>query len=208
MKELIIISIIILILPLFYILMRSNDRKPLKPWKLEYKEKSWLGSLIYRLFNPYCWKMRYYDFRETLWAYKTYSKIIPKMNDFDYSSIILMLEFQINILRKRMDNGNEVIEDRQPKLNDMDEVLKLLKSKLDDDYAERCGYDYSKVKNIEFVPVKMSNSSYPNAYEMVNNETEHEQEEYKMIYEKADELEEKEWERIFELLKNMRSWWD
>ena len=39
-------------------------------------------------------------------------------------------------------------------------------------------------------------------------ETENEKEEFIMIHKEAENLEEKEWERIFELLKNMRGWWD
>ena len=179
-----------------------NRNKPLKPRKLSFNAFNTLDRILYLTYDPYAWKMRYYDLKQYLWSLKTYHKIVKQMVPYDYHSIVSMLDFQIRILKNRMEKGYEVDETLNPKLIDMERLLTLLNNKIEDDYMERCGYKHNE-KDFEFIP----SPDRPNSYMLVDNDTEEEKQIQRDIFKRGYELEENEWSQICELLKNMRSWW-
>ena len=152
--------------------------------------------------NPWHWryyKSKWYDFKWQCWATRKYRKIVKEMIPWDYGSILKMLEFQLSVLSHHLEHkGFEVEESRMKKVKDMKRAIKLLQHQNEDDFIERCGYQDTKFKFIDL--------------EDGTRKMEHEDEEVarhnKRVFKQANELEQKEWNELFELLKQMRSWWD
>jgi hypothetical protein len=151
--------------------------------------------------NPWHWryyKNLYYDWKMIFWAKRKYRKIVKEMKPWDYGSILLMLKFQLEILSHQIETkGLEVDEDRLPKVERMKRCVKLLDHKIEDDYAERCGYEDS---DMEFVETETGFEMKPEDEETRRHNT--------RVFKEAHEMEEKEWKELFELLKDLRSWWD
>jgi hypothetical protein len=116
-------------------------------------------------------------------------------------------------------DGYEVDESRLKKVEKIYRVLELLKHKLDDDYVDRAEKVLGEInwKPIEF---KLLNDS-DELYEMVDNDTPTEKEHISKVLKYSQELENKEWIEMWEILKgkefttmeeydgcDMRAWWD
>lgn len=160
-------------------------------------KKSSKPRFLYTLF----WTDIYYETKWKIWAIRKYLPIVLKMKSYDYYSILEMLKFQLTILQNRLENGNEVKETRIPKVNRMKETISLLHNKLEDNYQDRIEAkepDY----NVWFD--KIENSEH---WELKNDDTRTEAEKTE-YYKQLRELEEKEWNKIFKLLTEMRDWWD
>ena len=124
------------------------------------------------------------------------------MVPWDYSSVLEMMKFQIEILSNYIEkDGIEIDKDRLPKVEKMKQFVELANNKLEDTYADRCGFIYNDLK-FDTIEGKEKLT------EINFNETEEEAEHNKKAIEKAHKLEEKEWNEMIELLKDMRSWWD
>lgn len=152
--------------------------------------------------NPWHW--RYYvskwrDLKWIFWAKRKYRKVVRKMRPWDYGSILQMLKFQIEILSEYIEfKGLEIDEDRLPKVDNMKRAIVLLHNKIEDDYATRCGYEES-----DFVFEETEDGMTqlkPDEPEVARHN--------ERVFKDARELEEKEWNELFELLKEMRRWWD
>jgi len=153
--------------------------------------------------NPWHWRYyrsKWYDLKMIFWAKRKYRKIVKKMHPWDYGSILKMIKFQLEILSEHIElKGLEVDEDRLPKVENMKKTIKLLNNQIEDNYAERCGYDH----DVKFKFVDQGDGT---------STMEHEDKEVvrhnKRVFKEAHELEETEWNELFELLKDMRQWWD
>ena len=163
------------------------------------------------------WKFKvkypWYDFRRGIQNLYTHFSIVWRSGDFDYGYVLRMLKFKLERLEKSLQEGYEVDEDRLPKIEDIKRCIELLNNKIEDNYAERCGYLYDGVKT-EFVPVDKDENG-EQLYEMVTTRTKQTNEEVREIFKKAHDLEQKEWEEIWETIKkgnkspvDARGWWD
>lgn len=149
------------------------------------------------------WRDKWYHLKRSLWALRKYFRITTKMVPWDYSSVLEMMKFQIGILADYLDTkGIEVDEGRLPKIQKMRRFVELAEHKLEDDYAERCGFDH----DYEFVfePVEGN----PNLSKLETNETPEQEANNIKALKESHKLEEKEWNEMIDLLKDMRSWWD
>ena len=147
------------------------------------------------------WERRYYNFKNSLQALRKYFKITTKMVPWDYSSVLKMMVFQISTLAEYMEKyGYEVEESRMEKVKRMKEFVKLAKNQLEDNFANRCGY---KDNESEFIPVEGKEDFFSIEYK--DKEIEKHNSE---VFKEAHKLEEKEWDEMFEILKEMRGWWD
>ena len=166
----------------FKSLKRIIDTK--KPWKLMF------------------WRHNYLDFKRSLWALRKYFKITTKMVPWDYGSVLEMMKFQIEILSNYIEkDGIEIDKDRLPKVERMKRFIELADNQLEDNYFDRCNFLY---KDMKFIPVEGDS----NLVELKFDKTDEEKEHNHKAIKNAHELEEKEWNEMIELLKDMRSWWD
>lgn len=151
----------------------------------------------------------YYDLKWGFWALRKYFGIIINMRDYDYSDILIMLRLQIDILCKGIEKyNNEADESRIPKVDDMKRVIALLDRQMEDDYVGICG----GLTNNKFSFEKIDNSDL---IEMVDTRTPDEKNHDNDIMKKAQDLEEKEWKEIWEIISKgkssnhgMKGWWD
>lgn len=154
--------------------------------------------------NPFrfeYWKHKWYDFKWTIKNLKKYFKIVSKMRPWDYRYILEIMHFQITLLKNANDKHSQHLysEDYSKTMN---KVLILLNHKIEDDYAERCGYK-SDIKSFEFEKIEGTDN-----WKLVDNDSEEEKEQLRNIFKQSHELEEKEWTELFEIMKKeMRNWW-
>ena len=158
-------------------------------------------------------KYPWYDFRRGIHNLFTHFKIVWQSGDFDYGYVLRMLKFKLERLERTLQDGYEVDEDRLPKIEDIKRCIELLNNKLEDNYAERCGYIHGDSKH-EFVPIEKDEDG-EQLYELVITRFTQTDEEVREIFKKAHELEQKEWEELWETIKkgnkspvDARGWWD
>ena len=166
--------------------------------------------------NWWKWNVTYkwYDFKrgvQNLWNYK---KIVWGTGDFDYHYILRMQKFQLERLLKVLENGIEVEEGRLPKMEDIKRCIELIDNQLEDNYAERCGYDSDRViTGFEEIDEKLGDEKL---FKMVNKHSNPQTEdELRTIFTNARELQKKEWDELWDTIKNgnkgefgLNSWWD
>lgn len=143
-----------------------------------------------------------YNLKQSIYYLKTFFWNVWWFRGFDYSYTLILLRKALMENLKSMQSSpvKEVDETRIPKEKKLKRAIQLLENLLDDDYAERCGYDYEY--DIDFV--KKENG----LYELVSTETAEQEEHNAKAMNKAHRLEEREWGELFRILKkDMRSWW-
>lgn len=175
-----------------------NEIKEIKDWS----PSKWSS-------RPY-WIRRiedfYYDVKWSIANFFTYFKIVSEMRPWDCQYILKMQKFQLEKLCHQIEKyGNEVDEDRLPRIEKMKRVIELLDNRIEDNYADRCGY-ISGAKKIDFVPTKDN----PKLYEMVSElQPGYEDYDEHKVFDDARKLQEQEWNELFDLLKNnLEGWWD
>tara|TARA_B100000683_G_C12479932_1_gene550977 strand:+ start:612 stop:1076 length:465 start_codon:yes stop_codon:yes gene_type:complete len=148
---------------------------------------------------------RFYDYlsRQKNWLKNciNYKKVLEETYDVGYDPILMfMREHLLRLLLKMGEETSmqEIDETRNPKEQDIMRLMVLLDNKLQDNFADRCGYD----NNYE---IKVDDDG--EYYLCSSNITEEQKENNTQALEKSSKLEEKEWKEIIKLLKNMRQWW-
>lgn len=148
------------------------------------------------------WKDKYYELKWIIWSIKNYYKIVPDMRPWDYSCVLLMLKHQIKILSDYIEKyGIEIEKDRLPRVEKMKRFIELANNHLEDNYFDRCRFIH---KDFVFEPIEGDD----NLTEIKLNETEEEEKHNLKAMKGAHKLQEKEWNEMFEILKEMRGWWD
>ena len=155
--------------------------------------------------NPWKWQYWVHKWYDLKWAIKNYVKyfrIVSRMRPWGSESVLEMMRFQINHLCVTMEkNSNEVNETLDPKIVKMKRFIELADHKIKDDYMERCGFDHNWELKFE------DDSEHEGFSEVLTTETEEQKEKNAKAVKDGHELEEKEWNEMNELLKDMRSWW-
>lgn len=153
--------------------------------------------------NPWRYSYWWHKWYDLKWAIRNlikYFKIVAEMRPWDSAYILLMMQFQFNILYKHLRNNSiEIEEDLNPKLTKMKRVLELLQHIKDDDFADRCGYIYSSIKTVD---------AEEGFSELIFDESPEVKDQNTRALKESHELEEKEWDELFELMKDMRRWWE
>jgi len=162
------------------------------------------------------WNVTYkwYDLKSGIKNLINYFPIVWGGVDFDYHSILRMKKFKLEKLLKVLENGHEVDEGRLPKIEDIKRCIELLNNVLEDNFAQRCGYDTSR-HTMGFEPIEETLDG-EKLFKMVNkNPNPQSDEEMSEIFKKARELEKKEWDELWDTIKNgnkgefgLNSWWD
>ena len=155
--------------------------------------------------NPLRWQYwvhKWYDLKWAIRNYRKYSRVVADMRPWDSHSVIKMMRFQIDYLSKTMEkNSMEVEESLKPKIEKMNRFVELADHYMEEDYADRCGFDHDY--DFTFEPVE----GEPKLSQLGSTETPEQKENNIRAIREGHELEEKEWEEMMELLKDMRSWW-
>jgi len=131
------------------------------------------------------WQHRYWDLKRGIRNLKAYFKVVYNIHPYNGDSTVLSLtKISLERVLKYLEKGLEVEESRLPKIENIKRSIELINHFLEDDYAERCGW--------EFDGDMFKESSEANI---------------KTVGE-SRKLQEEEWNELFILLKELRSWWD
>lgn len=169
-------------------------------------------------FDPSVWrriKDFWFDFKWSIKNLIKFRKIVSEFRPWDYNYLFRMFAFQLKQLHDQIElRGMESDETRLPKLEKMKRVLEILNSIEKDDYDERCGYDpkarkisFKKLSDEELKEIGQENQEL---YEMTMDMNEgYENYNIDKVYKDSEELRKKEWDELFEILKNnLEGWWD
>jgi len=166
--------------------------------------------------NWWKWNITYkwYDFRRGVKNLITHFSIVWHSGDFDYHYILRIQKFKLERLLKVLETGNEVEEDRNPKIEDIKRCIELINNQLEDNYAERCGYQNDRIIT-EFEPIdeKLGDEKL---FKMVNKHPNPQTDkELRTIFTNARKLQKKEWDELWDTIKDgnkgefgLNSWWD
>lgn len=166
--------------------------------------------LFYKMF----WTDLYYN---TKWGFRNlwrYRKVVWNTKDYDYNYSLTMLKFQLELLMVRMENGNEVREDCDLKIEDMKRCVELIDNKQNDDYLTRVGGANFMKYPFELVPHELDANGKPLTYVQVEKRSESEMEFDSSQMGKARKLEQDEWNELWDTIKKgnkshvgMEGWW-
>tara|TARA_Y100001938_G_scaffold140246_1_gene208180 strand:- start:1598 stop:2071 length:474 start_codon:yes stop_codon:yes gene_type:complete len=132
-----------------------------------------------------------------------YKKVLEHTYDFDYHSSLLFMKEHFASISTAMKEEKYVVEEekeRAVRQMELDRVVELIHNVMEDNFADRCGYD----DDFEIVFLDDEDSEYMTSETTI---TEEQRENNAKALEKAILLEEKEWKEFIRLLKNMKTWW-
>jgi hypothetical protein len=162
-----------------------------------------------RMINHQSWWYRTYSFlRWDVWYFFSniwkFRKELYEHRWWDYHFTLQMLYRSISIMENGMQNGLEVRETRDKKIQKMQRLLYLLENKIDDKYIDiaekELGYDIV-LHDWKFKEIDRLDSDREPLYELIDKDTPEEKEKNTKIFDKAREIEEQQWNEIWEILK-------
>jgi len=148
------------------------------------------------------WEDKYYELKWIFWALRKYFKISSKMRPWDGVYIFEMTKHQLEILLPKIENGYEEEKARNKKVKDIKRLIELLNHAIEDDYINRCGYNYNyelklgdKIEDIPLVP-------------LISTATEEQNENNTRALKASIELEKYEHKEIGKLYTKIPEWWN
>jgi len=155
-------------------------------------------------------------FRKELWDHRWW----------DYGFSLSMFRRSLIIMEEGMHDGIEVIESRAKKIEKMQRAVEILGRLREGSYVEMAEAELGKIihREWEFKPLEED----PELFEIVDRETPEENEHNRKIFARANEIEEAEWEELWQIMKGqdykqfdkekdwneqfdgtgIRGWWD
>jgi len=172
--------------------------------------------------------------RHQTWWYKTYETIRYKIPVFfkniyrfrnvlwnhrwwDYRFTLETLQTSLEIMEKGMHDGMEVWESRGKKVAKIQRAIQILKNINEDNYIEMAEaelgeiihhpWEFEETGDTTDNPLGEKNEKL---YKLVDYDTDEEREHNRKVYDRTHELEEQEWNELFEILKgqNYKEYYD
>jgi hypothetical protein len=161
----------------------------------------WHESRVYKVYALFRYDIAHFlkniwRFRKELWSHAWW----------DYRFTLNMLERSLAIMEKGMsEKGMEVSESREPKVKKMRRALELLKNSREDYFIDRAEQELGELKLSEWQFELLENGNH----KLIENESEQDKEHNHKVYQRAREIEEKEWKELWKIVdKDLRGWWD
>jgi hypothetical protein len=115
------------------------------------------------------------------------------------------------------EKGMEVSESREPKVKKMRRALELLKNSREDNFIDRAEQELGELNLSEWQFELLENGNH----KLIDDESEQDKEHNHKVYQRAREIEEKEWKELWDIFKgkkfttwekydgsDLRGWWD
>jgi hypothetical protein len=135
------------------------------------------------------WQHKWWDLTRGIRNLRAYFKVVFNIHPYCSDQTIMSLtKISLERVLFWMERGLEVEENRLPKIKKIKRSIELINHFLEDDYMDRCGW-ISTGKLFE-------------------DGTPEEEERNSKAIKDSRVLQEKEWNELFTLLKEMRGWWD
>jgi len=168
--------------------------------------------------------MKFVIFLKNIWIFR---KFLWYYRWWDFVFILQSLKYSIKNSEKNLrKKGNEIELSRFKKCDKMKRAVDIIDHIINYNYIELAEKELNKNiinKGFYFLPIENSDS-----YEMLNNLDDYENNHNNEIYKKSDEIEEKEWNELINILKGqdyskfdknkdwdeqfdgsgLRNWWD
>lgn len=139
-----------------------------------------------------------YKFRQVLWEHRWW----------DYRFTITTLRTSLEIMEKGMHGGMEIWESRGKKVAKMQRAIQILKNIEDDNYIEMAEaelgeiihhpWEFEETGDTTDNPMGEKNEKL---YRLVDKETDEEKEHNRKVFDRTRELEEQEWNELWQILK-------
>ena len=139
-----------------------------------------------------------YRFRNVLWNHRWW----------DYRFTLETLQTSLEIMERGMHGGLEVFESRGKKIAKMQRAIQILKNINEDNYIEMAEaelgeiihhpWEFEETGDTTDNPLGEKNEKL---YKLVDYDTDEEREHNRKVYDRTHELEEQEWNELFEILK-------
>jgi hypothetical protein len=158
------------------------------------------GLLVNKNIPSIDWSDIWYQLKLSVSYFKTFFHSIWwfRGNDRYYTLNLLRVSLneQLRVISSDSDGGfKEIDEFREPKEKNIRRCLTLLDNLLEDNYDERCGYDY----NFEFYFVK---TGEPNLSKLETTATQEQKDNNEIAFLKAEKLKKEEFEELFKIIGN------
>ena len=132
-----------------------------------------------------------------------YKKALEETCEYDYAGTLMFMKEHLKSISHTMKSGTYVQEEQESraiKEYDIDRAVALIDNLLEDNFADRCGYDNDFV--VRFVPSE--DEDYVQSESTI---TDTQRENNTEALDRAIKLEEEEWKEFIKTLKNMKGWW-
>lgn len=142
-----------------------------------------------------------WHFLANIWRFR---KELWNHDWWDYHFTLQMLYRSISIMEKGMHNTLEVRETRDKKIKKMQRLLYLLDNKINDRYIDIAEKELGSeliLHEWEFKKIDKIDSNGEPLYELIDKDTPEEKETNKKIFDSAREIEEEQWNEIWDILK-------
>jgi hypothetical protein len=165
-----------------------------------------------KIFNKYFWTDTVYDFfRRDIWRFFAniwrFRKELYNHSWWDYYFTLQLMYRSISIMEKNMHKGLEIRETREKKIEKMQRVLFLLKTKIEDSYVDLAEQELGIsiiYKGFDFEEIDKTDKNGDPLYVLKDNLTEEESLSNRKIYDKAREIEENHWNELWEILRGTK----
>jgi hypothetical protein len=166
---------------------------------------------LYRIFRYDIWEFfgNLWNFRKELWHFR----------GWDYYYTLIMLHKCLQLVDRRLENGQEIPETLNKKRERISRVLYLLNGAIESHYIDRAEEELGPLNPPEFVFKDLKNGTY----EVLDERPEEKQEHDRKVFKLSREIEEREWNEIWDIIRGtensklhnedfdgsgLRNWWD
>ena len=165
------------------------------------KRLMWHESKVYKVYALFRYDIAH--FLKNIWRFR---KELWSHDWWDYRFTLNMLERSLTIMEKGMsEKGMEVSESREPKVMKMRRALELLKNSREDNFIDRTEQELGELKLSEWEFELLENGNH----KLIDDETEQDKEHNRKVYQRARQIEEKEWKELWKIVnRDLRGWWD
>jgi len=158
------------------------------------KRLVWHQHPIYKVYELFRYKIPM--FFENLWFFK---KELWNFRSWDYSFNLQMLNRSLEKTVNTIEYyGHEVDDSRMKKVEKMKRVIELLGHIRSDSYIEMAEKELGEIKNIDWDFEEVKDN--PDYFQLIESNSE-EKEHNRNVYNRADEIEKKEWKEIWKILE-------
>lgn len=178
---------------------------------LKYKSQKLINRLTFGLSemgSGFTYSDIWYNLKYGFKNLKSFFWVVWRYRPWDYTYNLLLLKRGLEIYLKSP--NNEIDEDRIPKENRIKRVIQIIDNLDKSPYVEMAEQELGKIctKGFNFVELSEKGDDGGNLYTMVSKSTPEMQEHNSLVYKRSYEIENEEWDELFDIIKSDgRGWW-
>jgi hypothetical protein len=182
----------------------------------------WQNTLPYKAYSFF--RYDFPRFLKNIWKFR---KALYNYYWFDHHGTLMFMETGLTDMANKIEkHGTEATSSRLKKVEKMHRVIQLIKNYNEDLYIEMAEKELGEVvlHELEFEP----SPDHPGSYQLVDKNTQEENEHNRKVFDRAREIGEQEWNELWDIIKGqdyskfdknidfdnqfdgsgLRGWWD